>query len=199
MFVKRPDALAYSTHIPVLPIPTDIRERHCIESAFSPLGETPAITAPGVIVLDSPRNTIDTNDHASAVIDTLLQRLSCEGTPTYFRPHPRSQNMDPITNTEVIQLGAGFWELACHEKAIGESVLIGISSTAQLSPVLEANSKPILILLHRICMEEGEPDYATAESIFIIAKRLYGDLNMRVHAPATLDAVFTILKNSGFR
>lgn len=102
-----------------------------------------------IIFLSQPFDEITNNqvkfeESISEVFQFLLHN-HCDD--TVIRKHPREHNQDYYGIKE--DDGRVMWELFCTSALKEESVLIGIFSTAQLTPKLLFDIEPYVILLHR--------------------------------------------------
>lgn len=84
--------------------------------------------------------------------DDIVHALASEyGSELIIRCHPRCQRMNGAMNGALVDRGDGFWELYWAKGLLDEkSILIGMMSSAQVTPKIIANSEPALIFLSKI-------------------------------------------------
>ena len=122
--------------------------------------------------------------------------LKCanSGLNCYLRNHPRSIEKSRHDNLAK-DYSRGLWELLCEKNNLDKVVLVGLASTAQLSPVIETKQYPYLVFLYKVCFSKEEPKYFRFEQAEKMAKALYGDYSCsRVFSPSTLDEAVDVIR-----
>ena len=78
---------------------------------------------------------------------------------------------------------------------IANCLLIGVASTAQLAPYIEAEIRPSLLLLHRVAFKAEDQHYILGEQVLKLIKLAYGkEYPSKVYIPNTLDEALDLIK-----
>lgn len=127
----------------------------------------------GIIFLEPPRKPTEYLQDI-AVFDELISECSKIGIRYYIREHPRSTWHGPHYDQSK-DISGGLWESICTDESVFNSCLVGLGSTAQLTPFLESNIKAPLLFVHRLVIDESDRTFDVYESTVNIAKELYGE------------------------
>lgn len=190
MFVNKPDLLRYKPPVNSSSMVKTKRASDLSNDVFGPC--LPEPIKGSVVVLDVLRVGDETTMGADA-IDQLVLAASSRAKKIYFRAHPRSTSVSKYYNL-CEDYSGGLWELSCCQITHEDFVLIGMGSSAQLSPYLEAGLMPYLVFLHRMYFEEGSPDYVAREQTMLMASKTYGSNSERIFAPSSLDEAVALVR-----
>lgn len=189
IYVKRPDLLDFHSSIPVKKIPTSPTELQQLLSVFPSPSCKPQIN--GIVIFDVMRN--QTVQYGSDIIDSVLQKLTSDNINIYLRNHPRS-TIKSIYADSCTDISGGLWEILCQQLDLSNALLIGIGSTAQLSPLIEIDKKPSLLFLHRIAFEQNDIMYQLMEQCLNISFIGYKDAANKIFAPTDIDEALSVLQ-----
>lgn len=182
LYVKNPNMMQVASSIPVKKLegrPETIKK---LAKALMP--NMPRIPEKGaVIVLDIPRTSETTPEEKA--IDQAIETIVQLGITPLLREHPRSVKKS-IWAPKCHDFSQGFWELICQsDPNIEKCTLIGIASTAQLAPLMEASKKPSLLFLYEIAHQNGmeEGIYEQAQAMHRLAEKGYGSEHVKISSP----------------
>lgn len=176
LYLKRPELIQFPASIAVKPL---LPSAECINQLLSDssLNSSDIDSANNIIILDTPRISkygITPETKAIDLAVRIIKKISSNR--ILFRAHPRS-NIAPewLHTTNCSDCSNGLWELICRTEEIitGESLLVSSSSTAQLSPVIEANKKPYLLFLYKLAFTPDQSGYSLGEAISRMACQAY--------------------------
>lgn len=192
IFVKRPDAVLYERS-------AQIKKMSSVsflgEDALDELSSSIRIPPGSIVVFDTVRNQSD--DALSLCIDRLIM-LALENEATVFvKQHPRDKVVRNYPDGVYLLEGV-VWEALCCKSDLSSSVLIGVASTALLSPVIETGKHPIVIDLFKVA-KPGALDTDNKSYPFLeLARKLYGRDACKINAPAsTFEAEENLLASIG--
>lgn len=100
-----------------------------------------------IIMLSQP------NDEKSSITDEVNQRiygiLNKYANDLLVRLHPR-QSLNEIPRGDyVVDEGEGVWELICRNSIQEDTILLGVFSSAQLTPKILYNKEPYIIFMYK--------------------------------------------------
>lgn len=109
-----------------------------------------------------------------------------------FRAHPRQTDNDyPDLSIDNIN---NQWELECLNSITEEHVLIGYSSTSQISPKLIVDKEPYIIFLYKIFQADSENnEYLACEKLAERVKNSYSNPD-KVLVPADIEEFEKVVK-----
>ncbi len=89
-----------------------------------------------------------------------------------FRAHPKSSSSVDLPNGVLIDDSASFWEPLCIRQPVGDnSILVGIYSTAQVTPYAITGSEPFLIFLYKLVRCGSIREAAFDKAVLDLKKR----------------------------
>ena len=174
-------------------------ECECVEIEFSEnavsrasecfnKGNLSRIGSCGIIVLDGLRNK-DTDVAEIAIIDRLLRGCLEKGIGVYIRKHPAS-TFNSEYDKDFVDCSGGFWEVECLHLDLEKCMLIGMASTAQLTPAMTYKKLPALLFVNWIEADASE----AAARIYKMARKLYGKkADDRIYLPTTIDEAVELI------
>lgn len=169
LYLRIPDAFEFDAPFPLKEIKKNSKTLEIVESCFFS-NNTPAIIK-SAIFLDTRRNfnVIRTFDP----FDDLLYECIDRNIPVTLRSHPGSKDSSPYSKSCVDGSG-GLWEIICNQDNVSNSLLVGCLSTAQLAPFLENGSRPPLLFLHKLMIDDSNPNAREYDELVEMIRRLYG-------------------------
>jgi len=193
IYVKKPALLLYQPNIPCKQISIDNNE---ITKLVPVLLKDHSYSFENArfLIFDVPRS--ETEGFGANAIDEIL--AECTKNTRYhaccLRSHPRSTEKSPFFD-KCLDFSGGIWELMCHNENIANCLLIGVASTAQLAPYIEAEIRPSLLLLHRVAFKAEDQHYILGEQVLKLIKLAYGkEYPSKVYIPNTLDEALDLIK-----
>ncbi|MBM6784178.1 hypothetical protein H6A08_07365 [Enorma massiliensis] len=179
IYVKRPDAVLYER--------SDlIKSMNSIsflgEEALDELSSSIHIPPRSVIVFDTVRNQSD--DALSLCIDRLITLALENGATVFVKKHPRDKVARNYPDG-VYALEGVMWEALCCKSDLSDSILIGVASTALLSPVIETGVYPVIIDLLKVVKPEAFDAEKQPYPFLELARKLYGRDVCRINVPAS--------------
>ena len=194
IYVKRPDLLRYRPRFTVRQLGGKLRFDAGLSKlsqcrAFSPI----ELPDDAIVFFEPPRTALEGGEDIR-VFDQLEQSLSNDGIEFYVREHPRTIDGSNRELAGCHLANGGMWEVTCRVNNLSNCMLVGICSTAQLSPCIESGAEPQLVFLHRILYKPKDPSFSTLAAISDIAKQAYTD-KTRVIEPETIDEAYRSLRD----
>lgn len=193
IYIKKPPLLTYQPNIPCKQISADNTAINKLAPALFK-GHSYSFENAKFLIFDVPRS--ETEGFGANTIDNILAECTknTECHACYLRRHPRSTEKSPFFN-KCIDFSEGLWELMCHNNNITNCLLVGIASTAQLAPYIEAGIKPPLLLLHRVAFKADDQHYILGEQVLKLIKLAYErDFLNKVYIPNTLNEALEFIK-----
>ena len=188
LYVKNPSMMQVAPSIPVKKLEGRPEAIENLTKTLMP--DAPHIPEEGaVIILDIPRTSEVSPEEKT--IDQAIESLFRAGITPFLREHPRSikqSNWAPKCH----DFSQGFWELICQsDPNTGRCTLVGIASTAQLAPLMEADKKPSLMFLYEIAHQNGmeESTYKQAKTMHKLAEKGYGKSKSAIRCPRSADEI----------
>lgn len=198
LYVKNPSMIQVAPSIPVKKLESRPEAIKKLVKMLMP--DMPRIPEKGaVIVLDIPRTNKVSSEEET--IDQAIESLIKAGITPLLREHPRSVKRS-VWAPRCRDFSQGFWELICQsDPNIEKCTLIGIASTAQLAPLMEANKKPSLLFLYEIAHQNGmeEGIYEQAQAMHRLAEKGYGESKGFVSCPESADEIPATFKQGAHR
>jgi hypothetical protein len=190
MYVKKPQAIMYEAPLKTKRIVPSERVVNFLSGDSLWTGDE-SLDKSNVIIFDCLREN-GANQSAAAIIDELVTSLTDRQVPCYFKTHPRSDSSLLPTDEGCIRV-AGMWEAKCHIEDMRNRILVGMFSSAQLSPYLETGVQPYLLFLNGLSGYESQ-GANTKESITDFLLRL-GYSPERFVFPDTIDEALTLIES----
>lgn len=188
LYVKNPSMMQVAPSIPVKKL--EGRPETIKKLAITLMPDMPRIPEEGaVIILDIPRTSKASPEEKA--IDQTIEAIVQLGITPLLREHPRSVKKS-IWAPKCHDFSQGFWELICQsDPNIEKCTLIGIASTAQLAPLMEAGKKPSLLFLYEIAHQNGmeEGVYEQAQAMKRLAEKGYGKSKSAIRCPRSADEI----------
>lgn len=185
LYLKNPSLADSDISLPIEPLPTD--------SAF--IAELTAILDNEALSLDQESNIIILDSTRCAeqnqetkCLDRAIEIIVGLDEKPLLRSHPRSIKESAFSSS-CTAFDGGFWELFCRREseALDKALLVSIGSSAQLSPIIEGNSKPYLMFLYKIAFTKDDALFGAYEHTASIALDSYGEDISRIFIPETLE------------
>lgn len=196
LIVRQPAAISYSASIPIVQVQINNKHLGAMYSCFGEPTCLPATTK--AIILDPPR----TSNEAIQELDflDLIIKKATNKSRIALKEHPRT-TCPSIYRDECFIISDNQWELFCKANTMNEKILIGVGSSAQLTPILENGEKPILIFLYKLFIKTDSQLYRSYTKIVQIAKCLYkNNAENLIFTPSNeseaLDCIFSLLESS---
>lgn len=141
----------------------------------------------------------DLKDMNTEIENEILRILPQHDPNMLWRAHPRDTKCCPIGFAEAYSFVP--WEILCASDAVSDkSVLIGIFSTAQFSPVLTAGKFPQAIFLFDLVFPPNHAQLCQYRQLAYHLDHIYeGNGHMhKVHVPKSIEELRKILSNLSF-
>lgn len=167
----------------------------CCAAALKDVFECDAsvLEASDIVILDSVRQEGE-EDSGADTVDSFLSGLSGFHGNVSFKMHPRSLRVPK--SAESLALLDGFWELQCAECDMTDKVLVGVASSAMMSPVTMFGKEPTLVFLFDIVASISDSRKALFRAVYEAALSLYLDKS-KVLAPKTMEEAISVLNQVG--
>ena len=192
IYLRCPSLVQYAPSFKCLQIESSSDSVQELQDCFDSDGSE-KLPDSAVVFFDIARGMNEAGD-AEEIIDQTLLKCANSGLNCYLRNHPRSIEKSRHDNLAK-DYSRGLWELLCEKNNLDKVVLVGLASTAQLSPVIETKQYPYLVFLYKVCFSKEEPKYFRFEQAEKMAKALYGDYSCsRVFSPSTLDEAVDVIR-----
>lgn len=192
ILVRQPEAIYFQSPFPVEQVTIQEKNLSRIHSCFG----TPSSLPQDIhaIILDPARTTNESINELD-YLDSLIGQLASRGVKVALKEHPRTTN--PSKQKEYcFQIPNDLWELYCRHNSLTDKLLIGIGSSAQLTPVLENSEKPPLLFLYKLFIKRNSETYSNYETIVEIAKRMYEqDAEKLILVPRTAEEATTLVSS----
>lgn len=176
LFVKQPHALLYTPDWPVYEMPL---VSSLDTASLSRLSQT-TIPPGSIIVFDAVHGkSTEGLDH---VTERLIIQLASQYNRVFVKRHPRDMdNSNPPCSVEL--LGGDQWEAVCCRNDLSSCLLVGLGSSALLSPAIETQAYPTIIDLSDVLSGNARSGLSKENAFTSVAKQLYGARSTKIKAP----------------
>ena len=190
MYVRCPRLVAFDPKFPIYPICSADDATAKLVQVFNISKQR--IPSHAALILDTARGQ-DNLGAADEVIDTIIAFVLHLKRVCILRRHPRASLLSKY-HAECLDYSMGLWELICTDNSFEETILIGVGSTAQLSPAIESNKYPTLIFLYKLCVEKDSAEFVRFSYVEKMAQELYGANSAKVFSPGSIREAEDIIK-----
>ncbi|MGI6218044.1 MAG: hypothetical protein ACOYIK_10605 [Coriobacteriales bacterium] len=192
LYVKRPSAMTFCPPMPVRQLrPTRQVLQLIKDSRLWSGGES--LDKASVIIFDCLRS-MRSNETDAAIVDEIVDLLDMHQLRYYLRLHPRTDaNLAPNGNYFGVN---GMWEVKCQVENMEDFLLVGMFSSAQLSPYLETGAQPHLLFLNRL--RERNPDDLQTDAAVEELLGCMGYPSDRILFPSSIDETVSIIESFAY-
>lgn len=188
-YLRSPELLQYPAPCECREIGVNQKEMDIIASCFK--GGSYLKDKKGVLILDGLRDSTIFLPEIE-VIDELLQKCIMNKMDILIRQHPAS-TLKNKNIEKFIDCSGGLWESECRFLDLNHCILVGMASTAQLTPAMTYKKFPPLLFVNWIGKNKASE---AAERIIKMAKCLYGyQASEKIFTPTSIDEALEILKS----